>query len=411
MQIQVRPFVAAAVLLVVLLAVSGASFATGELTVDDDEPAVDRVELDDGTELWPYTSRAADFDTRTLALNVVVYGNESATERLLRMDQLTEGEWRDLEEDEHDVRPQDRDVNITGAALDQADGAVRYTNVVLPDGTEHWLTESYQLKDGTYLGERTHIRAYQSPGEAEITAFQAHDEHWDWFQLRHNVHSIETAQQTVELEFIDHPLTESLVRERFGNDHGSDSDGWVTVVDLDDDSAPLLLGVGVIGSVAVVGRRLQQDDHVQTAVRAALTVGSIIAVYGFVRLGAIQAELLFPAIHVKVIAAIFYPILAIGIPICAYLGARKLTRTHAFATAATGFGLALLAEYTYLGVNTLPLDTLIQHASLAIAVGFIAAGASLTARDTEHTTGYVRTGVLLWSVALVLALLQYIPFV
>lgn len=412
MGIEIRPGLAVAILFLglLLLGVTSAFIGYPTATAETD-PGVERIELDDGGELWPHTSRAKSFNERTLPINIAVYGNETATERLLRANRLTDGEWRRVESDEQDVASGERLTNTTAAAFDGADGANRYTYVQLPDGESRWLGESYQLQDGTYLGDRIHLRAYRHPGGLNLTLFQAHQEYWDWFQLRHDVYSVTGARETVELEFLDHPAVESLTRKLATDRDPSGAIQWVTLVELAEHSGSIILGMGLAGSIAVFGRRLRDSDQLRMGVRAVGAASSIIAVYGGVRFGAIQAELLFPDVHVKLLAGLFYPLVAVGIPVCAYLATRKLGRVHAFTAATTGLVLAFLLEYTYFGVRTMPLDTLVHKGALVLALGFIAAGASVRERNRTVDHGYVRTGVLLWITAIVVPLLTFIPVV
>ena len=424
MRIEIRPVVAVGVLFFVLLVAVAGPAAMASVTdsggSERQVPGVETVELEDGSEVWPYTSRSPNFGDRTLALNLVVYGNTSLTEWSLRTEEFTDAEWRDVEEDEYDLGPGEEDGNQSvfsptdvdgGAGLGEADGAVRWTYVETSAGESYWLQESYQLKDGSYLGARDHLRAYEDPADDNWTVFQAHSEHWDWFQIRHTVHSIEETQATVELEFVEHPIVDDVIRERWGNDRSSDSDGWATVVDLNDGAAPILLGALIFASVHTLRwRRLQEDEEARTVIHAISAAGSIVAVSAFVRFGAVRAEYAFPDVHIHLVAAAFYPALVIGLPVCAYLTTRQLESRHAFTAVFVGFIIATLMDFTAVGVTTVTLDTFLHRATLAVALGFIAAGASRTARDPGEHHGYVRTGVLLWIVALVIPLLHLVPF-
>ncbi|WP_254864009.1 hypothetical protein [Halovivax gelatinilyticus] len=418
MRVEIRPRTAVALLFAVLLLTLAGSIAGSEISSDGGSQATIQTEtLDDGAELWPYTSRAETTSQRTLALNVLIYGDADATERFLR--EQTVGEWEELDEDEMDIDPDEERVgggdNESTIAWGSADGAIRYTYVDPPNGEPQWLDESYQLKDGTYLGDRHHIRAYTDPEENNWTAIQAHREHWDWFHLRHTVHSIEESQSYVESEFLDSWYVDQLSREWVGNDRSSDSDGWMTVVHLRDGLIPALLGALLVGSLGLPSwqrqhqvRDVWNDDNVQMTVRALLVATVIIAFFSFVRVGAVEAELYFADANPKTIAAFFYPLLVLGLPIVTYLGARQLEGTPAFTAAALGFVVAMFFDYTHVGVTSLPLHTFIHRITLAAALGFIAAGASQTARSPDVEPGHVRTGVLLWVVAVSVPLLQFL---
>lgn len=412
MPIDVRPSTAVAVLFVVIATIAGASIVTAELSESESTHEPETVPLADGSELWPYTSPGPTYHERTLSINVVVYGDTDVTERALRESSLAD--WQDVEEDEQDVAPVEEfeiDGNqTTTVAWGGADGATRYVHIDPVDGTPVWLIESYQLADGDYLGDRRHVRAYNDPSNDDWTAMQAHDEHWDWFHLRHTVHSIEDSQLAVEEEFADRWYVESISRDRFGNDGSSDADGWVTIVHLDDRATYLLFAGLLLGSTRVVrtierGHELWSSDEVRTTVRSLMAVGVLVVLYLSVRFGAIGVERLLPP---KLIVAVFYPALVIGFPIAAYLTTRQLDRAQAFTAAALGFTIATFLDYTFMGVTTLPLDTFVHRGALAIAIGLIAAGASQTARKPSVELGYVRTGALLWVVAVTLPLLQFI---
>ena len=411
----VRPSTAVTILFVVIATIAGASIVTAEFSEPASTQEPETVTLEDGSELWPYTSRESNTQERTLSINLVVYGDSDVTERALR--ESTLADWEDIEEDEQDIAPAEEfeiDGNATSTvAWGGADGATRYVYVDPADGTPVWLVESYQLADGDYLGDRRHIRAYNDPDDGDWTAMQAHDEHWDWFHLRHTVHSIEDSQLAVEEEFIDRWYVENLSRDRFGNDESSDADGWVTIVDLDDRATYLLFAGLLLGSLRAArtvehSQELWSNDDVQTTVRSLLAVAVLVALYLSIRFGAVGAERLLPELNPKLIVAVFYPLLVIGFPIAAYLTTRQLDRSQAFTAAALGFAVAIFLDYTVMGVTTLPLDTFVHRGALAVGIGLIAAGASQTARKPGIEFGYVRTGALLWAVAVTLPLLQFV---
>ncbi|WP_247729738.1 hypothetical protein [Halovivax limisalsi] len=417
MRLEIRPRVALLLLLGVLVLTVSGSIAGSNLDAESGRTEIETESLEDGSEVWPYTSRTTSTDGRTLAINIVVYGDADATERFLR--EQTLGDWEEVDEDETHVGTEAESVaasNESTIAWGSAAGAVRYAYLDPADGGARWVTESYQLKDGTYLGDRQHIRAYTDPVGGDWTVMQAHREHWDWFQLRHSVHTVKESQAYVESEFIDSWYVESLSREYVGNDRGADSDGWTTFISLRDGVIPALLGLVLIGSIEVGSWRNRtedlrawwNDEAVQTAVNAMLLATVIVSFFAFVRIGAVEAELAFPETSPKVIVAVFYPLLVLGLPIATYLGARHLERIPAFTAAALGFVVAMFLDYTTVGVVTLSLATVVHHISLATALGFVAAGASETARSPENDPGHVRTGVLLWLVTVGIPLLQFL---
>jgi len=416
-RVEIPPRTAIALLFAVLLVSVAGSMAGTEIGgSDDDDVEIQTITMEDGTELWPYTSVGQSTDQRTLALNVVVYGDAATTEHVLR--ERSAGDWEDVDENETDIAPDRPDLeNETSISWGTADGAVRYVYIDPPgyDQPGRWVHESYQLKDGTYLGERHHIRAYADPVEGNWTAFQAHWEHWDWFELRHSVHSIEESQSYLEAEFFDRWYVESLNREWFANDRSSDSDGWMTVVHISDGAISALLAGLIVASFGVRAMNYRQqltylyrDEALQTAVKALTVVAAIVAVYMAVRIGGIQAELRYPQTHPYVIIGFFYPTLVLGMPIVAYLSARQLQSIPAFTAAAIGFTVAMFFDFSQLGVTSLSLHTFIHRVTLATAIGFIAAGASQDARSPLTEPGHVRTGVLLWLVAVGVPILGHL---
>jgi hypothetical protein len=341
---------------------------------------------------------------------VVVYGDTDATERFLMEEGI--GEWEELPEDEENLEPAETPTAAegVGTAWDPAAGAVRLIYLEPADGSEpRWTDADYQLRDGDYLGSRHHIRAYTDPSDGNWTVMQTHHEHWDWFRLRHTVHSVEDSQSYVEEQFLDRPHVADLSREYFGNDVGSDADGWVTVIELKDWLA-LSAGVFLVGSIAAAGRRIGlSPESSETAVRAALLAAAVITPYLFVRFGAIAVERTVPGLNPKLIVALFHTVVVVGVPVATYLAARPLDLVPAFAIASLSFFMALFIDYTYLGVRSLPLDTFVYQAAVVAAIGFIAAGASRRSQRTE--LDYIRTGLLLWIGVGVLPLLRFVPLV
>ena len=418
MRIELEVRTAVIILVTVLLAITlgGAIVAEFSSLEDDQSPHVDQtVELDDGSELWPYTSRSTSFDQRTLSINLVIYGHTNYTEYILRDAPFSA--WEEVPEDREDIAPAEgHDLNeSTTLGWGGAHGSDRYI-WIHPAGGDGpiWLGESYQLENGDYLGERQHIRAYNDPVNSEWTAIQAHDEHWDWFHLRHTVHSIEDTQSAVEGELANRWYIHDYYRAHFENDLSSDADGWVTIIHLDEEALPLVFGalILMIGGVTTAHRDLrgffQSEPAVLAGLRATMLSTILVLAYLGIRFGAIAVERSMVALEPKVIVVMFYPLLVIGMPIIAYLAARRLDATLAFWAATVGFVAAILIDYTYLGVFRLPVETFIHRFALAIAIGLIAAGASQTARYPGEFRGYVRTGVLLWLVAISLPLLQFI---
>lgn len=411
-----RRLLAAAAVFVVVLSV----LVTGSLVFETDgqstDPTRSMVDVDienESSTLWPYTSRATAFDERTLSINVVVYGDTDVTRR--HLEEQSEGDWNETPPEEEDVGLGEDEEAVVGTttAWGSADGSIRYTYVEPPgeDGEGRWLDESYQLHDGDYLGSRHHIRAYESPAGEDWTAMQAHSEHWDWFHFRHTVDSVETSQRYVEREFMDQWFVSNVQRTHMDNDRGSDADGWVTTVEFIDHETTLpgllvgLVSASLLSRFGVPETRTELPPRIG---RAFALSGSLVVLYLFVRFGAITLEGVLSGLDPRVIAATFYPLIFAGLPICTYHFARPLDRSTAFAAASVGFAVAILLDYTILGVMTLPVNVLVHRFSAAVALGFIAVGASRTERFGPDQNGFIRTGVVLWVVALALPLLQFV---
>ncbi|WP_336358465.1 hypothetical protein [Haloarcula sp. CGMCC 1.6347] len=288
-----------AAILVVLLAGAATMVEPGSpgATAERGQAPTKLVEPKPGENVfWPYTSRSRSASGRTLAINVVVYG-DMATIR----DYLTRGRdpgWNKTGADEQDIDAGEGPItegNATSGTLvewsaatgstrylyvhdrtlteDRADEvtrrpyrAVSYTGPLGREAAGAWIEETDQLHDGTYLGARHHIRLYESPYESDNwVAIQAHSEHWDWFRLRHTVHGTEAAQNRVEAQFMGEPFADGVWRLYLDNGGGSGSDGWATIVDLVGDSGgsgpgPMALGItGLVLGTAVRRRHRRRD--------------------------------------------------------------------------------------------------------------------------------------------------------
>lgn len=419
MRIELRVRTAFLILLLVLLVTTGSSVLAATMSGDAEPYALEEevVALEDGSELWPYTSRTTTFEERTLSINLIIYGDARLAEFILRAD--PQREWREVDEEREDIAPAEEiedHMNESVIGLGQAAGADRWIWLETKEEGGMWLPESYQLEKGDYLGERDHLRAYVDPQEGSWTAIQAHKEHWDWFHLRHTVHSVEDSQLSVEKEFIDRGFVEHLQRSRFGNDRSADADGWVTIVILDDEFMTIITGflVFLVGGVGArvgsldLATRLREEPGLGIGIRALGAVISIVVTYHAVRFGAIGLERQFPGLDPKLMVRSFYPFLVVGLPVVAYLSTRKLDATLAFSAATIGFVVAIFIDYSYLGVVRIPLETFVHRGSLAVAIGMIAAGASETARGSSERRGFVRTGVLLWMVAVAIPVVQFL---
>jgi hypothetical protein len=360
------------------------------------------------TELWPYTARAHQFDSRTLGINVVFYDDPSSVETALR--ERSALRWEEEEANEAiasnrtnasqrvEVDPE-ADRIEDAIKFHDAEGAQRYTYVET-DSEGMWLDESYQLHSGTYLGSRLHIRAYDDP-DGEWTAVQVHEEHWDWFRLRHTVTGIDDAQQRLEADFMGKPYVDEVVRLPFGNPT-ADGDGWTSVIYLT--IGPILL-FGLAGKVGRTERAVRRFARRQ---RRELTLGSaVFALYLSVRALGILGETLATDLSPKVIAAPLYLLLAVGTPTVAYLLGQGTDRTWGFAFAAAGLGTAFVVDFAAMGVSLIPLRVVLHRGAVIIALGLIALGGALAAKQDEYPIPLF-VGVLGWLAALFAPLFGYL---
>ncbi|MXR20207.1 hypothetical protein [Halobacterium bonnevillei] len=415
MAVELRPATAVLVLVAVLAAGSFGSLAVAEVggTQGDAESTLTVIPLEnDDRQLWLYTSRGLSFEQATLPINVVVYGDPEDVHRgLLESDR---GNWTDTSEDEQEVAPDENTnvVNPTTIEWEVADGANRFAYLIDLQGGV-WLTEHYQVHDGRYLGSRHHIRAYApSEADSEWTAMQAHHEHWDWFMGRHIVRSTTESQSYVEREFAAGGSPD-ITRVPVGADSDPSFDQWLTIVDFRADGAQsALAGLAFVLGLAGARRRglsATLREHVPTRdVRTLLLAAGVAVVLLFVRLGGLSLERSFD-VPPKVFAIALYPVLFVGLPLAAYLLARPLDRSRAFAGASVGFIAGVLLDYSYLGVTQLPLDVLVHRGALAVALGLVAVGNSRVERHDSEGPDHLRTGVLLWLVATLLPLLRHTP--
>ena len=320
----------------------------------------------------------------------------------------------------------------------EADGGTRYAYVDPgPNESGYWTTETRQLEDGDYYGQRYHIRLYESPNEDDgWVAMQTHSEHFDWFTLRHRVHGSQDAQRKVESNFMDHPQIDpkdDVQRVYLANSNSSDADGWATVVELAGLLVvPTLVGIrvrrrdshGTANGDHITDRLGQRtaatiDDHLTDADRRRLVAAfarlegghfalafAIIALLLGVRAGGIVLEHRATFLTPHQIAALLYPVIGIGIPAVTYLIARGLTRRLDAAIVAAGsLAVAIWLDYGMLGVDTLPLEVVFQRMLVVVALGLIAGGAAKRAARTSKLNGMLLVGTAMWVVVLVGTLL------
>jgi hypothetical protein len=316
-------------------------------------PPADRLIQPDGTgsHLWPYTSRSRSVGGRTLALNVLVHADAATVRQALVNRSGTD--WDRIEGDAAVGKP----------AWRSARGAARYTYVAPEAGADgRWIRSAYQLGTGTYLGRRTHVRAYPGrAGSGDWTAFQAHTEYWDWFRLRHTVTGVDAGAQAVERDLRDERFVGEISRVYHGLDGGG-SDGWLTVVRF---APAALLAAAALPLARGRGRWRVVD---------AVLPGAIVGIVLGVRAAGIAAEGLFPGVTPKAFAALLYPVLAVGPPLLVLGLARDRPPARTAALAAAALGAAVVLDLQGLGVRSVPISLALHRTALVGALGLVAFG-------------------------------------
>jgi hypothetical protein len=422
------------VVLFVVLVVAGAlgsAFLGPSGATADDRPPTEQLLKPTDTEglVWPYTSRGHTTEGRTLALNVVIVGSPEAVRAALT--DRSELAWETAESDRgvdgnvtvsenvslsDDVRLPE---NVTISVWNPARGAARYTYVGEDAQSGAWVHSEYQLATGTYLGSRTHIRAYPGPSD-KWTALQAHTEYWDWYRLRHTVTGVTEGARVVERDLRDEPFVEEVSRVYHGH-RGGGSDGWMTVIELSSavrtawtvpttdeiggtpigevaELRPLWSAAGTTSAAALLAiaassirRRVAPRDVALPAAMIALVLG--------VRVAGITAESAFPATNPKVFAAVLYPVLVAGPPMIAAALVRDRTTTHAGVLVAAGLGAGFVLDLGSVGVSVVPIRLVLQRTALIGALGLFTHG---LARENRTVAG---AGLVAWIAVLVASLL------
>lgn len=482
-----------------LLSLSTEQVATEQAATEQPaqtKPAPELVSFEDSESgFWEYLSPTRSFQKRS-PLNVVVRGDLADVERVLT--DADNGDWSEINESEEEAVPEtysltggdasdnetrpanatpegeqpapepaaDNETPATDSAANetdenatdeeevdeprgalpnlnwgQADGGTRYAYVDPgPNESGYWMTESRQLEDGDYYGQRYHIRLYESPNEGDDwVAMQTHSEHFDWFTLRHRVHGSQDAQTKVENDFMDHPrvdVQEDVTRIYLDNRNSVDADGWATLVDLAGLFViPTLVGAGAgrrrlsssSGTEQSADRVAQQapnaiDDHLTDVDRRRLAatyarleaghvllVFTILALYLGVRMGGLVLERQAGFLTPHQIAGLLYPVIGVGIPAATYLLARGLTRRlDAAVVAATSLALAVWLDYSLLGVSSLPVDVVAQRMLVVVALGLIAGGAAKRAARDSKFNDMLLVGTVMWLLVLGGTLFGYI---
>lgn len=446
--------VAVALVVVAVLFIGGPSLlftdSVDEQVTEETQEMPELVSLEDSeSEFWRFLSPEEEFRERS-PINVIVRGESEDV--LQAMSEQGDGDWEEIEEVEEEVEEEapeeienatvleEEHRHATGIAWGEADGTTRYAWVDPGEGEDsYWATESLQLEEGDYYGQRYHIRLYESPNpDDEWIAMQAHTEHFDWFTLRHRVDGVEAAQMKVEQDFMNLPSVDNetdVRRIHIDNAGPSDADGWATVVDLTS-MVVLPAGVGLAAgrryrrptaeSIGKERTRPSEEGDLERGLtdvdrqRLAaaydrleaghfVLVFAILALFLGVRMGGLLLERRASFLTPHMIAALLYPVIAVGIPVATYLIARGLTsRLDAAVAAAGSLSLAIWLDYGLLGVDVIPLDVVFQRSLVVIALGLIAAGAAKRATRESRFNDLLLAGVAMWVLVLVGTLLGYL---
>ncbi|QFU81701.1 hypothetical protein [Natronorubrum aibiense] len=420
--------------------------STTEVEADDSDVSP-RLTSVNGSEskFWRFLSPEQRFQQRS-PINVIVRGDSDDV--LPVMTDGHAGDWGEIEgttggdDAENETVLEERAGHAAGLEWGEADGATRYAWIDPgPDERGYWTDETAQLENGDYYGYRYHIRLYESPNDADQwIAMQGHSEHFDWFTLRHRVDGSEAAQSKIESDFMDHPQVDTeqdIQRVYLANDGPSDADGWATVVDFTG-MIVLPAGVGLVARRRVAATDTEIDgstgadyvsEHTPDAIDDHLTdvdrrriaaaydrleaghiilVFTILALFLGVRMGGLFLERRVGLLTPHMIAAVLYPVIAVGIPVATVLIARTLERRLDAALVAAGsLALAIWIDYGLVGVESLPIDVVFQRVLVIIALGLLAGGAARRAtRDLRHND-MLLVGSVLWVVVLSGTLLGY----
>ncbi|WP_144800026.1 hypothetical protein [Halorubrum depositum] len=360
-------------------------------------PEESLIAVDGDYRLWPYTSRSPSVSGRTLAINVLFHADAETTRAAIEGGPETD--WEETEGVESETTADTERVREF-VERDWADArsSTRYSYVEGPDGGV-WLTETFELHDGAYLGVRDHVRAYESP-DGEYTAIQAHEEYYDWFRLRHTVPGIDDPAVRLEDEFI-HGEVDAEVRREYRGIEGGWSDGWVSVIEL----ASLVTVAGALlrrrtRAAAVDLARRSRREAARHADAAVLGVALAAVVVG-VRTGGVALELSYPSLPPKAIAGPLYLVLAVGLPGLVVARSRECDPAAAALGGVVGLGAGFVLDFAALGV-AVPPALIVHRMALLAALGVVAIGRAADDRPV------LAAGLLAWAVGLALPLADVI---
>lgn len=374
---------------------------------------------ENGTQLWPYTSRGETTEQRTLAINLLIEGSSEDVKTAL-IDR-TELGFEEMDEDREDAEGDTYQVEIesNSIAWDDAHGSTRYSYVKPPGGGE-WMDESYQLYSGEYMGFRKHIRAYDDP-EGEWTAIQIHEEYFDMFRLRHTVTGAQGPATTLEREFVGQPFVDEVTRTHHGL-FGGRSDGWLTAVDLASIQLPIheLIALFAVASIVSASSRRAIVELTQNGIEWSaenrhgyIMFGLLIGLMLSVRSTAIGLERAYPELSPQLFATGLYPIMTLGPLVLVFVFARHLDPYPAFGFAAAGLAMGLTLDMLWLGIEVLPVRLLLHRVGMVLSLGLFAVGVAHRATDEADEIDTERVslatiGALAWFAGLLMPLLDLV---
>ncbi|WP_324663329.1 hypothetical protein [Haloarcula sediminis] len=339
------------------------------------------IEVDaSGDQLWPYTSRSASFEDRTLVINAIIT-EDPETARAILGENVEDG-W---DRTKPTRQPLGAQINLAQtnsvSSWQHAHGSVRYTYVETGAGEGQWLEQAYQLHVGTYLGSRHHVRAFAPSDDSSWTALQAHSEYWDWFRLRHTVTDIRGTADMLETELQDSDV-EAVERRHERNARGLDR-GIVVVVST---LLPALVGITTRKDWAGIDELLSQPG---TRDQALVVFGLAAGIPLAVRALGIGLEDAVPLVTPKLFVVLLYPCLAVGLPVAVAWYAADLPGWLAASAAAIGLALGFALEFAMLGL--VPPDRILQHRLLmTAALGALAVGGG------DRRSVFTLAGVAVW---------------
>lgn len=434
---------------------------------EENTPAEDKLvqPVEDGSKLWPYTSRGKTTKQRTLATNVIIIGDDTRIKRVLtRQSKLqwelaqetngtangttnetanaTDGTTNETDFVDAPTPVAANETNVTvanetdtqpvtlkrrGLGWSDTHGATRYTYIDArpAGGGAGWVKEAYQIHAGEYFGSRSHIRAYTTPS-TNWTAIQIHREYFDWFRLRHTVTGIQPSRNALESNFLEKPFVQEVRREYHGVNRGW-NDGWLSEIELVSGAALLL----VMSLLTRETHRSLQDEGkrlfrwFRSSIRGFALAGGLVGLVLGVRSAAILYENTLPNADPKLMFAALYPVLAVGLPILVFVSAQSFGATarfprlqriarrfgppldalHAFGFAFLGLTLAFVLDFGSIGVSRIPVQLVLHRVGLACGLGLIAAGST---HVDERGAGLLVIGIAGWLVGLAMPLAGYI---